>query len=108
MKALTAITAAVLIVLVGATAAGAHVFYHGHRVTTQMVGGISAAPCPQPDEDGDCAAGVVALRWRGFEKDHIVHCEHAPALHVQRIDHQGRAVVYACRTFYHWRLPHAG
>jgi hypothetical protein len=43
----------------------------------------------------------------GLEKDHIVHCERAPALHVERIDHYGWAVVYACRTFYHWRLPHA-
>lgn len=48
-----------------------------------------------------------ACRLARVGEDHIVHCERAPALHVERIDHYGWAVVYACRTFYHWRLPHA-
>lgn len=72
-----------------------------------MVGGISAVPRPHPDENGDCASGIVALRWRGLEREHFVPCLKAPGLHLEGIDQRGRAIVYACRATCHWRLPHA-
>ena len=65
------------------------------------------APCAHPDKNGDCAYGLVALRWRALEREHFVPCLKAPALHVEGIDQRGRAIVYACRATYHWRLPHA-
>ena len=82
--------------------APAKVFVHHSRVTVTLVGGISAVPCSDPH---GCARGIVELRWATFRADHHVRCLRPQALHVVSARRHHRAVVFACRWLYRWRLP---
>jgi hypothetical protein len=85
-----------------ASGADGRVFVNGDRVTVTLVGGISAEPCPDPQ---GCARGIVELRWRDFHALHHVRCLHPEALHVVSARQHHKAVVFACRRLYRWRLP---
>ena len=84
--------------------ADAKVFLQHKRVTTRLVGAISAEPCSDPR---GCARGIVELRWGGdLVGTHHVRCPNAPSLHVVRATTGPTdwAYVYACRRTYRWSL----
>jgi hypothetical protein len=97
-----AVLIAVVMAMAVAHAASARVFVDHQRVTVTLVGGISAVPCPDPH---GCARGIVELRWGTFHALHHVRCLRPQALHVVSARRHHKAVVFACRRLYGWRLP---
>jgi hypothetical protein len=92
---------ALVVLAFSSTTANGRVFLNHQRVTVTLVGGISAEPCPDPH---GCARGIVELRWGGFQALEHVRCTAPNALHV--VSAKGhRAIVWACRKLYRWKLP---
>jgi hypothetical protein len=90
-----------VLALAGGTAFGKVILDH-QRVAVTLVGGISAEPCPDPH---GCARGIVELRWGTFSALHHVRCLRPHALHVVSARKHHKAIVFACRRLYRWRLP---
>jgi hypothetical protein len=96
------VVAMLAVLAVSHETASGKVFIDHERVTVTLVGGISAEPCSDPR---GCVRGIVELRWKTFHALHHIRCLRPQALHVVSARKHHKAVVFACRRLYRWRLP---